>query len=176
MYVCAVLKEYYRVLERKHALIQKYEQEEKWKEYTIEVHTLKSSSRQIGAHELASIAEHMEAAGNAQDAKLIHETTPEMLKKYMEYKDILKPYFTKEEVEKTGGQINAKELKEFFVRLREAMDNLDMDAMEDAVKDMDIYSYSGEHKEFYEDIKNAVEDIDIEQCEEIIGKWEESLQ
>ncbi len=171
-----VLKEYYRVLERKHALIQKYEQEEKWKEYTIEVHTLKSSSRQIGAHELASIAEHMEAAGNAQDAKLIHETTPEMLKKYMEYKDILKPYFTKEEVEKTGGQINAKELKEFFVRLREAMDNLDMDAMEDAVKDMDIYSYSGEHKEFYEDIKNAVEDIDIEQCEEIIGKWEESLQ
>ena len=95
-----VLKEYYRVLERKHALIQKYEQEEKWKEYTIEVHTLKSSSRQIGAHELASIAEHMEAAGNAQDAKLIHETTPEMLKKYMEYKDILKPYFTKEEVEK----------------------------------------------------------------------------
>ena len=69
-----------------------------------------------------------------------------------------------------------KELKEFFVRLREAMDNLDMDAMEDAVKDMDIYSYSGEHKEFYEDIKNAVEDIDIEQCEEIIGKWEESLQ
>lgn len=41
---------------------------------------------------------------------------------------------------------------------------------------MDIYSYSGEHKEFYEDIKNAVEDIDIEQCEEIIGKWEESLQ
>ena len=171
-----VLKEYYRVLERKHALIQKYEQEEKWKEYTIEVHTLKSSSRQIGAHELASIAEHMEATGNAQDAKLIHETTPEMLKKYMEYKDILKPYFTKEEVEKTGGQINAKELKEFFVRLREAMDNLDMDAMEDAVKDMDIYSYSGEHKEFYEDIKNAVEDIDIEQCEEIIGKWEESLQ
>ena len=99
-----------------------------------------------------------------------------MLKKNMEYKDILKPYFTKEEVEKTGGQINAKELKEFFVRLREAMDNLDMDAMEDAVKDMDIYSYSGEHKEFYEDIKNAVEDIDIEQCEEIIGKWEESLQ
>lgn len=172
----SVLKEYYRVLERKHALIQKYEQEEKWKEYTIEVHTLKSSSRQIGAHELASIAEHMEAAGNAQDAKLIHETTPEMLKKYMEYKDILKPYFTKEEVEKTGGQINAKELKEFFVRLREAMDNLDMDAMEDAVKDMDIYSYNGEHKEFYEDIKNAVEDIDIEQCEEIIGKWEESLQ
>ena len=90
-----VLKEYYRVLERKHALIQKYEQEEKWKEYTIEVHTLKSSSRQIGAHELASIAEHMEAAGNAQDAKLIHETTPEMLKKYMEYKDILKPYLLK---------------------------------------------------------------------------------
>lgn len=172
----SVLKEYYRVLERKHALIHKYEQEEKWKEYTIEVHTLKSSSRQIGAHELASIAEHMESAGNAQDANLIHKTTPEMLKKYMEYKNILKPYFTEEEVEKTGGQINAKELKEFFVRLREAMDNLDMDAMEDAVKDMDIYSYSGEHKEFYENIKNAVEDIDIEQCEEIIGKWEETLQ
>ena len=48
----SVLKEYYRVIEKKCALIQEYEQKEQWKDYTVEVHALKSASRQIGALDL----------------------------------------------------------------------------------------------------------------------------
>lgn len=172
----SVLKEYYRVIDKKYALIKEYEQSGQWKEYTIEVHALKSSSRQIGANALANMAEHMEAAGNAEDAELIHKTTPEMLGEYIKYKDILKPYFIEKNTEQGGRQADIKKLGEFFARMEDALENLDTDDMEEVICDMEKYSYSKEHEEYFERLKNAVEDIDTEQCEEILTLWKECIQ
>ncbi len=171
----AVLKEYYRVIDRKYAMIQEYEQTEQWKEYTIEVHALKSASRQIGAMELAAMAEQMEAAGNAKDAILIHQTTPGLLERYMRYKEILAPYFPEQEKEQTVGEAGRDEIEEFFVQLKEAMDNLDMDAMEAVILKMSKYSYPGGQKECFDNLRNAVADIDTEKCEEIMMDWVERL-
>lgn len=171
----SVLKEYYRVIDKKCALIQEYEQKELWKDYTVEVHALKSASRQIGATDLAYTAEQMEAAGNAGNAALIHKITPGMLEEYMFYKGILAPYFVKEEEEQSGRAAEVEELKALFEQMEEAMENLDMDAMEQAIKDMNQYSYSDAQRGIFEKLKNAVEDIDTERCEEIIAEWKEEL-
>lgn len=171
----AVLKEYYRVIDKKYNLIQEYEQKEQWKEYTIEVHALKSASKQIGATELAAVAEQMEAAGNAKDAILIHQTTPDMLERYIRYKDILAPYFPEKEKEQTVGEASKEQIEEFFVHLKEAMDNLDMDAMEEVILEMSKYSYAGEQKECFDNLRNAVADIDTEKCEGIMMDWVEKL-
>ena len=167
----SVLKEYYRVIEKKYALIKEYEQKEQWKEYTVEVHGLKSASRQIGANVLADEAEQMEAAGNREDAELIHRSTPGMLERYIKYKDILNPYFTKKNTQQGGRQADIKKLCEFFERMETALDNLDTDDMEEVICDMEKYSYSSEHEEYFEKLKGAVEDIDTEQCEDIIKAW-----
>ena len=171
----AVLKEYYRVIDKKYNLIREYERKEQWKEYTIEVHALKSSSRQIGALELAAVAERMEAAGNAKDAELIHETTPAMLESYIRYKGILAPYFEEQTDQQNGRPVDKDELLKLFVQMKEALDNLDMDAMEAVVKSMSEYSYSENQKKYFDDLKNAVDDIDTEKCEEILNAWEDSL-
>ena len=172
----SVLKEYYRVIDKKCALIQEYEKDEKWREYTIEVHALKSASRQIGALDLAQTAEQMEAAGNAENAALIHKVTPGMLEEYMFYKGILAPYFTKAE-EEQGDRAAADqdEMETLFAQMEEAMENLDMDAMEKAIQDMDRYSYDDSQRKFFDELKNAVEDIDTEACEKIIAEWREKL-
>jgi len=171
----SVLKEYYRVIDKKYTLIREYERKEKWKEYTIEVHALKSASRQIGAMELAKVAERMEAAGNAREVSLIHEMTPGMLDQYLRYKGILAPYFTKEASEHGGAQIDKKDLAKAFEEMRAAMDDLDMDAMEEVVKKLSQYSYSGWQQEYFDRLKDAVEDIDTEKCEEILEEWEMKL-
>ena len=171
----SVLKEYYRVIEKKYNLIKEYEQKEKWKEYTVEVHGLKSASRQVGANNLADMAERMEAAGNAEDAGLIHKTTPGMLEEYIKYKDILKPYFTEKNAEHGGRQADAKKLNEFFARMETALEDLDMDKMEEVISDMEKYSYSKDHEEYFGKLKNAVEDIDTEQCEEILACWKKCV-
>ncbi len=142
----SVLKEYYRVIDKKCAMIQEYEQKEQWKEYTVEVHALKSASKQIGALDLAQVAEQMEAAGNAGNAALIHKITPGMLEEYMFYKGILAPYFVKQEEEQSGRAAKNDEMSVLFGEMKEAMENLDMDAMEKVIKDMGQYSYSEDRK------------------------------
>ena len=67
------------------------------------------------------------------------------------------------------------ELLKLFVQMKEALDNLDMDAMEAVVKSMSEYSYSENQKKYFDDLKNAVDDIDTEKCEEILNAWEDSL-
>lgn len=172
----SVLKEYYRVIEKKCELIQEYEENEQWREYTVEVHALKSASRQVGATELAQIAEQMEAAGNAGNGALIHKITPGMLEEYMFYKGILAPYFVKEEEAQSGREAEGSEMAELFAQMKEAMENLDMDAMEKVVKDMGQYSYNDVQRGIFERLKNAVEDIDTEKCEEIVAEWKKELE
>ena len=172
----SVLKEYYRVIDKKCAMIQEYEQKEQWKEYTVEVHALKSASKQIGALDLAQVAEQMEAAGNAGNAALIHKITPGMLEEYMFYKGILAPYFVKQEEEQSGRAAKNDEMSVLFGEMKEAMENLDMDAMEKVIKDMGQYSYSDAQWDIFEKLKNAVEDIDTERCEEILDEWEKVLK
>lgn len=171
----SVLKEYYRVIDKKSTLISEYEQKEMWKEYTVEVHALKSASRQIGALELAQVAEQMEAAGNAGNAALIHKITPGMLEEYTFYKGILAPYFVKQEEAQNGRAAEKSEMSELFDQMKDAMENLDMDAMEEVVKSMSQYSYSDTQRSIFEKLKNAVEDIDTEKCEEIIAEWKKEL-
>ena len=172
----SVLKEYYRVIDKKCAMIQEYEQKEQWKEYTVEVHALKRASKQIGALDLAQVAEQMEAAGNAGNAALIHKITPGMLEEYMFYKGILAPYFVKQEEEQSGRAAKNDEMSVLFGEMKEAMENLDMDAMEKVIKDMGQYSYSDAQRDIFEKLKNAVEDIDTERCEEILDEWEKVLK
>lgn len=171
----SVLKEYYRVIDKKCALIQEYEQKEMWREYTVEVHALKSTSRQIGATDLAHTAEQMEAAGNAENAALIHKITPGMLEEYMFYKGILAPYFTKETEAQSGRVADQNEIENLFAAMEDAMENLDMDAMEKVIQDMSQYSYNGAQREVFDKLQNAVEDIDTEKCEEILAEWKALL-
>lgn len=171
----SVLKEYYRVIDKKCSLIQEYEQKEMWREYTVEVHALKSASRQIGATDLAHTAEQMEAAGNAENAALIHKITPGMLEEYMFYKGILAPYFTKETEAQSGREADRGEITSLFAAMEEAMENLDMDAMEKVIQDMNQYSYDDAQQKVFENLQNAVEDIDTEKCEEILAEWKALL-
>ena len=169
----SVLKEYYRVIEKKASLIAEYEREGQWKEYTIEVHALKSASRQIGALDLAALAERMEAAGNAGETNIIQRYTPVLLEKYCAYERILAPYF-KDGQENTEGtkEITADVLEQQFAAMRVAMDELDFDKMEEVISEMEKYTYDDDRKQLFERLKNAVEDIDTERCEKILAEWE----
>ena len=167
-----VLKDYYQVIEKKAKLIKKYEESEDWHSYTIEVHTLKSSSKQIGAFELSEKAARMEKAGNDCDAAIIHQYTDKLLDLYLKYADILREYFHGE-VKETWKVITDEELKHCFLCLRQAAEELDMDAMDEILIDMTEYRYDSTQKIFFEQLKDAVAEYDVNKCEEVIKEWEE---
>lgn len=171
----SILKVYYRSIEKKAKLIKKLEEEENWKDYTIEVHALKSSSRQIGATSLSEKAAALEKAGNGQDGVFIHRRTDEMLEQYTNYLPVLEPFCSDQKKEDVKQAIPKERLSESFAKLRAAMEELDMDQMSDVVSDMSQYGYQDWQQEIFDELKDAVEDVDVDRCEELLKDWEERL-
>ncbi len=172
-----VLKVYYHSIDKKAKLIKELEEAENWTEYTIEVHALKNSSKQIGAMVLSERAAAMEKAGNARDALSIHRHTDKMLEQYMGYRSILEPFCADSAKEDVGKEkAPAEAIQNCFGRMRGAVDDLDMDGMEEVIQEMDQYRYEGWQKEMFARLKEAVEEIDVDSCEAIMIEWEGKLE
>ena len=169
-----VLKVFYRSISKKAGAIKRMEEQEDWNGFTIEVHALKNSARQIGALLLADEAEALEKAGNARDAGVIHGQTDELLQRYTGYLETLEPFCQDEEkddVEKED--ISYTLLQSFFTEMKEAAEDLDMDKIENVTRKMERYHYTGRQQELFHRLREAEEEMDAELCEEIIGSWEE---
>lgn len=172
-----VLKVYYHSIDKKAKLIKELEEAENWTEYTIEVHALKNSSRQIGAMTLSERAAAMEKAGNARDALSIHRHTDKMLEQYVGYRAILEPFCADcEEGDEGKEGVPVEALQDCFCKMRRAVDDLDMDRMEEVIQEMDQYRYEGWQKEMFARLKEAVEEIDVDSCEAIMVEWEGKLE
>ncbi len=78
----SVLEIYLNGANEKAADIEKYFKDEDWEAYTIQVHSLKSSSKVIGAAELSQMAADLEKAGNELDIKTIISDTDILLRDY----------------------------------------------------------------------------------------------
>lgn len=170
------LKVYYRSIEKKAQTIRDMLEKKDWTGYTIEVHALKSSSKQIGAISLSEKAAAMEKAGNARDSAAIREGTEEMLRQYLEYLTVLEPFCAEEEEDEAQKkQISKETLMDCFDRLSAAIEDLDMDQVDKVMEEMNHYRYESGEIEFFRQLKEAVEEFDVDRCEEILGNWRNVL-
>lgn len=169
----AILKDYYRAIPKKHELIKKHFEAQDWRNYTVEVHALKSASRQIGATELADLAAQLEEAGNRADEALINEKTAGLLEQYAHYEEILRPYFHEENANDKSRKplITAAVLEAQFETLEIAVEDLDMDVMEEVRNTLSQYRYEGEEQERFGQLSDAIDDIDPDACEAALEAW-----
>jgi hypothetical protein len=66
-------------------------------------------------------------------------------------------------------------LIDLFAKIKESLDDLDMDTAEGVCNELDKYSYSDNQKDYPKKIRSACDDIDIDQCLEIISDWEKII-
>lgn len=168
-----VLKNYYHSIERKAKYIKELERAEKWEEYTIEVHALKSASRQIGAMELGTLAQELELAGKAGDIQTIQKKTNKLLAEYLQYQMILAPHFPEEE--KKENVIERDVLRMHLLNLKNAAGELDVDIMDAVMEELSKYEFSGKELSYFETLQTAVEELDAETCEETVDAWNDNL-
>ena len=168
-----VLKNYYHSIERKAKYIKELERAEKWDEYTIEVHALKSSSRQVGAMELGNLAEELEMAGKAGDIQTIKRKTNKMLAEYLQYQMTLKEHFPEDK--KTENAIEPDILKMHLLNLKNAAGEMDVDIMDAVMEELSQYEFSGKELSYFETLQTAVEELDSETCTEIVDVWNDNL-
>ena len=85
----AILGEYLQGAETHMADLRKYYEAGDWKNYGIQVHTLKSTSRTIGAESLSAMAAELEKASNREDEEFIRRTHGIMMQEYLGFTGIL---------------------------------------------------------------------------------------
>ena len=168
-----VVKEYYRSGEDKYNEIHDAYEHEDWDDYTIKVHALKSSSRQIGADELGEKVEQLEIAGQNHDIETIRENTEDTLDVYKKLLDDLAEFFGEEEGNGDTSElpvIEHEELNRILDELYQACDVLDLDDMESCKEELEKYSYDDSISEMMTELFKAVDDIDVDICEELIER------
>ena len=170
----SVLKEYYSAIDKKYTTILEHKDAERWRDYTIEVHTLKSTSRQIGAEHIADVAAEMEKAGNEGNIALINEKTVPMLEEYLQLKEILKPYFADgSEGEERFAQF--EETVDMLEKMQVALDAFDTLQIDEVMEEMSKFKYPEESVEFFEQLKKAAEESNIDDCLNIVDQWGTTL-
>ena len=167
-----VLREYTRAIEQKAKTINDLFRAKDWRNFTIEVHALKSSSRQIGAYALGDMAAELEDAGKTGNLAGILKATGPMLEKYRGYLPLLSPYFSAPKKTSSKGRLSDKKLFELLGQFREATENLDSDEMDRLCAIINDYKFEGAEKELVKRLTEATGNIDVETCASIIDEWE----
>lgn len=168
-----VLADFYKIIDKKSAAIETAYQNADWNSYTIEVHALKSAAKQIGATKLSERAAALEAAGNEENVDFIKAETDSLLAEYRHYQDALQQYFQEDQKEKETKEENITQhhLVSLLKQLQAAVDDLDMDGMEDVAASLNHYQFDKEQDGLLEQLKEAVENLDVDACESIIKEW-----
>ena len=172
-----VLKDYFQMIDKKYDKIRQCFESGDIKLFTVEVHALKSSSKQIGADSLSEEAKALEAAGNASDMDTINAMTAPMLEHYLELRQQLEPFFGDDEKEATGSDeiLDNNSVSKSLDLITEALDELDFDKAEEIAGEFSQGKLEASEAEFASNIKEALMEMDVDKCTEIIDKWKTLL-
>ncbi len=170
-----ILREYYRVIDKKAQLIREYWENGDIPAYTIEVHALKSASRQIGAMKLADLSADLEAAGHEEDIDRINMKTADLLTMYESMKEMLEPFCREDERPSNKKAFDRYEVRALLEKMLAASEELDMDLMEETVGELGEIAFDDQQLIVYDELKKASENVDVESCLELIDMWKDLL-
>ena len=168
-----VLKEYYLSMDKRAKVITDAIQKRDIKGYTIEVHSLKSTSKQIGADGVSALAARLEKAGNDGDFDFILGNTDNLIMDYMALKDILEPIFPDEKPAVTGKPADSSVVAKLLDEMAKALEAMDTLLMDEVVEKISGYSYDKRQNECLINLRNAVEECDIDECSAVINAWKQ---
>ncbi|MGN0651282.1 MAG: PocR ligand-binding domain-containing protein [Oscillospiraceae bacterium] len=170
-----VLKEYYLSIDSRAQTLTKMLESGDIGGYTIDVHSLKSTSRQIGAEELGELAFELEKAGKANDERFIRKHHGELLEKCAAVRDILKNVFPDLMAEKQQQTADTETTLALLDELTEALECFDTLALDEIVEKMANYEFESYAQDLFEELKKAAKDCDIDVCAQIAEDWKSAL-
>ena len=157
--------------------IRQYEKENQLREYTVEVHALKSSAKIIGAKKLYEMALYLEQCANAGNEAEVHEKTEELLQLYSNYRQILKPYIkdsSYEEAEETHNKegrdtLDDSEVIQILRDIKLSIEEFDIDKADQRINELGTYKLTDEMSNVYREMKDYVILMDEERAIQLIN-------
>ncbi|MCR4656857.1 MAG: response regulator [Lachnospiraceae bacterium] len=137
--------------------------------FTIKVHSLKSSAKIIGAIKLSELAESLEDAGNREDKSFIDENVGKLLADYEAFRDKLAGLHEDED-RADKETISEKELKEAYRALSEVIPQMDYDAVEMILSELDGYALPKEDEHRIKELTKMLRVFDWDGMEAVMRK------
>ena len=170
----SLLGDFYKLIDQKSTKVEKCLADGMIRDYTIEVHALKSTARMIGAMELSEKFYRLEQLGNAGDEKAIALETPDVLSLYRSYKPILEPFAKMREQEKQ--QVSVEQILDELENLKVAMDSFDLDGADAAMHALEGFAFPEELQKKVEDLSAYVADVAMEEVMHLADELIENLK
>ncbi len=167
----SLLGDFYKLIDAKIHKLEKCLADDMLRDYTIEVHALKNTARMIGANHLSEWFYRMEQCGNAGDADTIRQETPELLKEYYSFKEVLKPYGEAQNQEKREASV--EELIELLTKMKDAMDGFDIDSADEAMQELEKCRIPADCEDMMDSLRVGIADV---MMEEVMNTAEEMIE
>lgn len=135
-------------------------------DFRTKVHSMKNSAMTIGIVPLAGLAKALEDAAKDANAMQINALMPVFEEKWEKYRISLSEKFAGENGEKTKAEPSSPEVQELLRRLREAAEDMDIDALDEIMGRLDGYEFPSEYDEKMQKIRLAVMNFDVEYLQE----------
>lgn len=164
------LKTFTRSIEDKAKEIENALADDDYQLYTMKVHSLKSTSRIIGAHRLSDLAKKLEMAGEAGEYDLIKEKTKELLELYRSYSNKLSDIGSISLDGMKPRPLAGREIIDDAYRaLREVAPMMDYDSVEMIIDGLKKYRLPEGEKERVERIEDYLKNLDWEHIQDLLN-------
>ena len=160
------IKEYYDNIKIRSNQIEEYWHSGDIKNYTIQVHALKSSSRLIGALELSEKAAYLEKCGDEGNIEEINEKTAELLEIYRSYVQKLS-FLDKGQTKKPP--IEPARYAEAIQAIKEFTLSFDFNAIDSIIDTLETYSIPAKEEQRYLEIKRCARGGDRKALMELLN-------
>lgn len=163
---------FYGSIEKKAREIEEFQQGGDLENYTIWVHALKSSARIIGISHLSEEALQMEKAGSAGNREAIDRVTPDLIREYRSYLDILHPISEDNRADALP-PVDADVLQDAYDSLSGFVDAMDYDLVEMVLNSMKEYSLPDEDEKRMKALGEKLLDLDWDGMKAVIAEEED---
>ncbi|MEE3467149.1 MAG: ATP-binding protein [Eubacterium sp.] len=157
------LNDFLQSLETKPAEIERYWLDKDYRNYTVQVHALKSTARLIGATKLADDAYYLEQCGDAENETAIDEKTDALLDLFESYQAKLQPFVDLQKANESnasGEEIPEEMFLDALNSVKELVDSFDFGNAEEVLKMLKNYKLSCEQQAKYDTMYKMVRNVD----------------
>ena len=165
------LSDFIRSIETKPAEIERYWLDKDWRNYTVQVHALKSTARLIGASKLGEDAYYLEQCGDAENETAINEKTDALLNLYESYQTKLQPFIDytnkADKPASSEGDLPKEMFAEAMNTAKELVDSFDFGNAEEILKMLKNYNLSCEQQAKYDTMYKMIRNVD----RDAVLKW-----
>ncbi|MBQ7832452.1 MAG: response regulator [Lachnospiraceae bacterium] len=141
-------------------LYEKLDEAEGYKNYCTKVHSMKNSAAIVGIIPLTGMAKVLEDAARREERSTLDVLTPVFLKEWTSFKERLADMVSSDAQDRQ--QMSESNWNMFKGEIRKAAEDMDIDALDKILFDMQAYRVPEEYEEAYLKIQDAIGRFDVE--------------